>query len=144
MKRKIAVLILISLASSMSFAKEKIEDWGPMNVDGGKEKCTKDTGTEIKKYQTFEATGDRFFKDFQVRKISGWAPRAHSCTIAGVEEKEITLKSESGYDVKVKVPFRYTVYAHADCGSGTGAVVAAKTINIECEASAKLVKYTND
>ena len=137
------VFALLAAACLAATAAEKVEDWGPMNVDGGKEKCTSDKGTEIKKYQTFEATGDRFFKDFQVRKISGWAPKTHSCQIAGVEEKEIMLKG-NGFDVKVKVPYRYTVFAHADCGSGMKAVLEAKTINIECEASAKLVKYTND
>ncbi|NHZ96725.1 hypothetical protein [Massilia sp. CCM 8734] len=138
---------LAMLLASLSFdlyAADNVSAYGPYNVDAGKEKCTSDSGTEIRKEQTFEATGDRFFKNFTVSKISGWAPKKAYREIFDVAEKEIDVESRDGYKVKVKVPYRYSVRAHADCGSGYGPVLRGETISIECEVNAQIVKYSND
>lgn len=119
------IFFFASLFASVAnvFASENVAKYGPYNVDAGKEKCSSYSGTEIRKEQVFEATGDRFFKDFTVSKISGWAPKKAYCEIFNVEEKDVEFESKDGYKVKIKVPFRYSVRAHADCGSGYGPVL---------------------
>lgn len=136
-------IALLITAIHMPLFAQNSEQYGPFNLDGGKDTCRTDKGEEIKKYQTYQAPPDRFFVEdsILVQKISGWAPKAHSCSVVDVQRKKIKAKTDYG-EVEVAVVDSFTVFAHADCGSGWGSQIG-KTINIECSVSAKLQKYSN-
>lgn len=130
------------MAGSIALA-QTAEQYGPFNLDGGKDTCRTDKGEEIKKYQTYKAPPDRFFVEdsIKVTKISGWAPKKHSCAVSDVQKKKIKAKTDYG-EIEVSVVEQFTVFAHADCGSGYGAQIG-KTINIECQVEATMQKYSN-
>ena len=118
------------------------ETYGPFNVDGGKETCHQTTGTELKKFQAFTATGDRFFRNPVVSKISGWAQKGDAtCQLVDQKYKKINVKSSDGFDIPTDVLYEFTVFAHADCG--TSPANFGKTISIECSVSAEQWKYSN-
>lgn len=131
--------LYFAVTSSAVFA----ENYGPFNFDGGKISCNDDRGPEIKKSQAYEAPPDRFFVEdsISVREISGWG-KAHSCSVSDVRKKEIPVNTDFG-TISVKVISGFTVFAHADCGSGVSNNSGGKTASVECEVSAKLQKYTN-
>ncbi len=119
------------------------EPYGPFNFDGGHITCKSLSGDEIKKWQTYTAPSDRFFNEdsVQVKMISGWAPKSHKCEISAVRRGPIKVKTEYG-EVEVSVIKSFDVFAGADCGTNV-AQFAGKTASIECEASATMVKYSN-
>jgi hypothetical protein len=119
------------------------EPYGPFNVDGGKETCRSLNGTEIKKFQTFTATKDRYFRNVSVTVLSGVSQKGPAtCSVLSSTNKRILLKSADGYEVPVEVLSDFTVYAHSDCGSG--AINLGKTISIECTVTAEQWKYSNE
>lgn len=119
------------------------EQYGPFNLDGGKIACNNDSGPEIKKTQVYAAPPDRFFveESINVSTISGWG-KSSSCSVSAVTKKDITANTDYG-PITVKVISDFSVFAHADCGSGVINNIGGKTASIECSVSAKLQKYTN-
>lgn len=129
------------LAGNLANAAE--EDYGPFNFDGGKIACNDDSGPEIKKTQVYRTTNDRFFVEnsINVGEISGWG-KAHACSIFDVKKKNITVKTDVG-TFNMPAIYEFSVYAHADCGSGIANNCCGKTASVECSVSAKTQKYTN-
>jgi hypothetical protein len=138
MRNQNLVFLVLALA-----APALAEPYGPFNLDGGKISCNDDRGPEIKKTQVYAAPGDRFFveKAISVSTISGWG-KAHSCQLTDVKKKSIQAKTDYG-QISVDVVYEFSVYAHADCGSGVLANSGGKTASIECSVSAEMQKYTN-
>ncbi len=141
MNKKIVLSLSIFLLASPVFSAE--EPYGPFNFDGGKIACNDDRGPEIQKYQAYKAPSDRFFKEesIKVSEISGWG-KAHSCTISDIKKKKIKVKTEVG-EIEIPVITEFTVYAHADCGSGLLNNSGGKSASVECEVAATMVKHTN-
>lgn len=132
-------LAVLAGVTSNAFA----EPYGPFRHDGGKIACNDDRGPEIKESQVYKAPTDRFFRDgtIQVSEVSGWG-KAHSCSISDMKKKKISVSTDAGtFDVDVVTEF--TVYAHADCGSGVLNNSGGKTASVECMVSADMQKYTN-
>ncbi|MFT4102178.1 MAG: hypothetical protein QM674_14305 [Burkholderiaceae bacterium] len=134
-----ATFLIYTALCSSAFA----ENYGPFNFDEGKISCNDDRGPEIKKSQAYEAPPDRFVVDdsITVREISGWG-KSHSCSISEIRKKDIQVKTDYN-TMMVKVISGFTVFAHADCGSGIVNNSGGKTASVECEVAAKLQKYTN-
>lgn len=132
---------LLAAVSTAALAGEEL--YGPFNLDGGHISCKSPSGDEIKKWQTYRATGDRFFKEdsISVIRISGWAPKSHTCEVAAMRKVPIKVKTDVG-EVEVKVIKEFDVFAGADCGTNIAKYIG-KTASIECEVSATLVKYSN-
>lgn len=95
-------------------------------------------------FQTYTATGDRFFVDgsITVTEVSGWG-KSHSCSITDIQKVPVKAKTDLG-EITFMVIKAFTVRAHADCGSGYGPVARGETISQECTVSAKTMKYTNN
>src|SRR5262249_9019059 len=121
------------------------DPYGPFIFDGGKIQCNDDRGPEIKRTQVYSAPSDRFFKEasISVRETSA-AGKGHSCSVIDVKKKTIKVKTDVG-EIEVPVIYQFSLYAHADCGSGlaNNPPGGGKTAWVECEVSATLVKYTN-
>jgi hypothetical protein len=119
------------------------EAYGPFNLDGGKISCNSDKGPEIKKFQAYKAPSDRFFVEgsISVGEISGLG-KSHSCSVSDIKRKIIKATTDYG-EITVSVVDEFTVFAHADCGSGWGNNSGGKTASVECNVSANLQKYTN-
>lgn len=139
-----SILQLVLLVSTATAAVAADEQYGPFNLDGGQITCKSPSGDEIKKFQTFKAPTDRFFKEdtISVRKISGWAPKAERCEVTGVRRSNIKVKTDYG-ELNVSVIKEFDVFAGADCGTNVAQYVG-KTASIECEVSATMTKYTNE
>jgi hypothetical protein len=137
-KKQNSLLLLFTLAASAL-----AEPYGPFNLDGGKIACNDDRGPEIKKTQVYAAPADRFFveKAISVSTISGWG-KAHSCQLTDVKKKSIQARTDYG-QISVDVVYEFSVFAHADCGSGWANNMSGKTASIECSVSAEMQKYTN-
>jgi hypothetical protein len=131
----------LSLLASLASAGE--ETFGPFNLDGGNITCKSFSGDEIKKFATYTAPTDRFFKEgtISVGKISGWAPKENKCELRSVSRQPIKVKTDFG-EVEVSVIKSFEVFAGADCGTD-GSKFIGKTASIECSVSATMVKYTN-
>ncbi|SAK88636.1 hypothetical protein AWB82_06179 [Caballeronia glebae] len=145
MKRSILLFAVFALSTGV-IAQEVLDNYGPFNLDGGKVACKSDSGDEIKKTQWYEAPQDRYFKDFQVSTISGVSYHGDaSCAVSQKLEKKVSLKLANGLLVDVRVPYKYEVLAHADCGSGTAATAVhlakGDHINVECNVQGTLAKY---
>ena len=143
MRYKLLFTIIASVAYSAAAVAQNTEGYGPFNLDGGKIACNSDKGPEIKKYQNYKATSDRFFVEdtLSVMKVSGWG-KGNSCAISDIQRKKIKVTTDYG-DVEVSVIDNFTVYAWADCGSGWANNSGGKTASIECSVAAKTQKYTN-
>lgn len=139
--RILSVLFSITCIAAPVYAAE--EGYGPFNLDGGHITCKSPSGDEIKKFQTYSATSDRFFKEGSIKvvKISGNAPKENKCELRDIRRQPIKVSTDVG-DVEVSVIKEFVVFAGADCGTNI-ANYAGKTASIECEVSATLVKYTN-
>jgi hypothetical protein len=120
------------------------DDYGPFKYDGGRIACDQDTGPEIKQTQPYKAPSDRFFIEdsIKISEVSGWG-KAHSCSLVDVQKKKIKVKSDAG-EFEVDVVTEFSLYAHADCGSGVVNNSGGKSASVECTVSAKMQKYTND
>jgi hypothetical protein len=119
------------------------ESFGPFNFDGGHITCKSFSGDEIKKWQTYRATNDRFFKEnsINVKVISGYAPKGYKCEVSAIRKQNIKVMSDAG-EIEVSVVKEFDVFAGADCGTDVSRF-AGKTASVECEVSATLVKFTN-
>lgn len=119
------------------------EAYGPFNFDGGHITCKSFSGDEIKKWQTYRASSDRFFKENSIKvvQISGYAPKEYKCELSAIRRQPIQVQSDAGM-VEVSVIKEFDVFAGADCGTDPVKFLG-KTASIECEVSATLVKYTN-
>ena len=136
---------IIAAAMLMSAGVPAIaEPFGPIKYDGGKISCNDDRGPEIKQTQVYKAPNDRFFVENSIKadQISGWG-KAHSCSIVDLKKKNITVESGARkFDISVITEF--SLYAHADCGSGVVANSGGKTASVECSVSAEMQKYSDD
>lgn len=144
MKQKLfSTLQFVLLLSTATLAVAADEQYGPFNFDGGHITCKSPSGDEIKKFQTFRAPTDRFFKEdtIAIRKISGWAPKSNRCEVTGMRRSNIKVKTDYG-ELDVSVIKEFDVFAGADCGTNIAQYVG-KTASIECEVSATMTKYTN-
>lgn len=119
------------------------ESFGPFKYDGGKISCNDDRGPEIQQYETYRAPSDRFFKEgsITVAEISGWG-KEHSCSVSEIKRKTIKVHTDYG-EIETSVISEFTIYAHADCGSGLANNSGGKTAAVECSVSATTTKYTN-
>lgn len=139
---KTLIFSLTAMAAVVAMAAE--DTFGPFNLDGGKIACNNDNGPEIKKFQNYKATADRFFVEdsISVSEVSGLG-KSHSCSISDIQKKKIKVKTNRG-EFETSVIDNFTVFAHADCGSGWLNNSGGKSASIECTVSAKMQKYSDD
>lgn len=138
------IAISLAIFASICFTNSaRSEMFGPFNLDGCHITCKSFSGDEIKKFQTYNAPADRFFKEgsISVKKISGWAPKEEKCELRSVDKRIIKVRTDYN-EIEVPVISSFVVFAGADCGTNV-ASFAGKTASIECEVSAEMVKYTN-
>lgn len=117
--------------------------FGPFTFDGGSITCKNTGGDAIKKWQTYKADENRYFKEgsISVRKISGSAPKENKCEISDIRRENIKVTTDSG-QVDMSVIKEFTVFAGAECGTDI-AIFSGKTASVVCEVSATQVKYLN-
>ncbi|MEQ1636181.1 MAG: hypothetical protein ABL903_05780 [Methylococcales bacterium] len=122
-----------------------IDDVGPIKYDGGKIPCNRDTGPEIKQLQQYKAPSDRFIIEDSIKlsEISAWPQdRSHGCDLIDVVKKKIKVKTEYG-EVEIPVVSQFSLYAHADCGSGVDRNSGGKNASVECSVFYQTQKYSN-
>jgi hypothetical protein len=133
---------LLILTSLQAYAQE--EAFVVPKYDGGKIACNDDRGPEIKQNAVYLAPKDRFFVEDSIKatKLMGWGVET-SCSIANVGRKNIKVKTDRG-ELTIPVIDRFTMYVHANCGSGIYNNSGGKSATVECQASANMIKYTNE